>query len=373
MSADREASVETYGHTPVSRIFAARDVYGIGYDEGRAARRPLRLGIVGAGGVAQSKHLPAINRLRTLWEPVEVAAIAEPDARQGRKVATVYGCHYYAGLPEMLAAEELDGVEILSPDHLHVEHALACIEAGLPVLVEKPLAATLDEARRLCEAAERRGALLLAVANKRFSPPYRRAKRLIGEGAIGAPRLLSGKFTLGYDYVDLLRDGTIHLFDLVLHLMGPAASLYAARSPAAPDTVALTLTFRSGAVGALHTTAAALSLKPWERVEVYGDGKWLAVDDQWELTLYDDEAGPAKSWRPAIPNTLLFDEEFGGYLGQIENFLQVIRNAELPAVTGWDGYRACELVAATRRSLDTGGPVPLPLDETCPIAAEAGP
>ena len=54
------------GHTPVDRMFAHRDVYGIGYDEERVSQPLVRLGIVGAGGVAQSKHLPAINRLRTL-------------------------------------------------------------------------------------------------------------------------------------------------------------------------------------------------------------------------------------------------------------------------------------------------------------------
>ncbi len=143
--------------------------------------------------------------------------------------------------------------------------------------------------------------------------------------------------------------------------MGSATSLYAARSLAAADTFALTLTFRSGAVGTLHSTAAALSLKPWERIEVYGEGKWLTVEDQWELTLNDSETGPAKYRRPAIPNTLLFDGEFGGYLGQIENFLRGIRKEEAPLVTGWDGYRACELVAATRLSTRTGSPVTLPL------------
>lgn len=352
---------DTYGHTPLERMVAGRDVYGIGYDVERARRAPVRLGIAGAGGVAQSKHLPAIARLRTLWEPVVVAAIAEPDVRQGQKVAALHACHHYTGLTEMLAAEELDGVLVLSPDSLHVEHGLTCIDAGVPVLVEKPLAPTLADARRLCEDADRHGILLMVVANKRYAPPYRRAQHLIAAGAIGTPHLLAGKFTLGYDYVDLLLDGSIHLFDMALYLLGPVASLYAARAQAGAETIALTLTFDSGAVGALHTTASALSLKPWERVEVYGDGKWLAVEDQWELAIYDDEAGPTKSWRPALPNTLLFDEEFGGYMGQIEGFLQAIRGQETPRVTGWDGYRACELVAATHRSLETGGPVTLPL------------
>ena len=57
---------DTYGHTPVSQMFGAADVYGIGYDIGRAGRAPVRLAFIGAGGVAQSKWLPALLRLRTL-------------------------------------------------------------------------------------------------------------------------------------------------------------------------------------------------------------------------------------------------------------------------------------------------------------------
>jgi predicted dehydrogenase len=129
------------------------------------------------------------------------------------------------------------------------------------------------------------------------------------------------------------------------------------------DNAVVTFEFTSGAVGTLYTSSSALSLKPWERVEVYGDHAWLDVDDQYRLTLYDSEEGPAKSWTPIVPNTLLFDEEFGGFMGLIENFLQVIRGAELPLVTGWDGLRAFELLVAAELSLARGGEIiRLPLE-----------
>lgn len=88
----------------------------------------------------------------------------------------------------------------------------------------------------------------------------------------------------------------------------------------------------------------------------------MAVEDQHELILYDSEEGPAKSWRTVIPNTLLFDEEFGGFMGIIENFAQVIRGADQPLVTGWDGYRAFELLTAMQLSLSRKAPISLPLD-----------
>ena len=185
------------------------------------------------------------------------------------------------------------------------------------------------------------------------------------------PALFVGKFNLGYQYVDLFESGTIHLFDLTRYLMRDAATVrcvgvnrYGRNRRRFPvDNAVVTFEFVSGAVGTLYTSSSALSLKPWERVEVYGDHAWLDVDDQYRLTLYDSEEGPAKSWAPVIPNTLIFDEEFGGFMGLIENFLQVIRGDEQPVVTGWDGLRAYELLVASEISLARGGEViRLPLD-----------
>ncbi len=361
---------DPYGHTPPHKALEQADVYGIGYDAERAERKPIRLGLIGAGGIGQSKYFPAVARLRMIWEPVELVAFAEPRAHQAEKVRSIYGVAWYADTREMLARENLDGVIVAGPDGLHVDCALAALDLGKAVLVEKPLARSLADAKRLCEAAEAHRLPLMAVANKRYSPPYRKAKQAVTDGPVRDPALFVGKFNLGYDYVDLLEGGTVHLFDLALHLMGPVVAVsavgvdkYHRNWRSYPiDNAAITLEFASGAVGSLTTSASALSFKPWERVEVYGDHAWLAVEDQSEFVLYDGEMSGAQSWKPVVPNTLLFDEEFGGYMGIVENFVQVIRGVEQPVVTGWDGYRAVELVAATHLALSRKARVTLPLD-----------
>ncbi|MCA0453618.1 MAG: Gfo/Idh/MocA family oxidoreductase [Chloroflexi bacterium] len=362
---------DTYGHTPVHKAFQQLDVYGIGYDERRANRIPIRLGIIGAGGVAQSKYFPAVARLRMIWEPVEIAAFSEPREEHGRKVQAIYGGQWYADYRTMLAEAKLDGVIILSPDNLHFEHTLASLESGRHVLVEKPITGSLVDAKHICNAADEHHAILMTVANKRYSPPYRRAKQAIESGSIHDPALFVGKFNLGYDYVDLLESGTIHLFDIARYLMGDVVALTAIgvnkygrnRRKYPIDNAVITLEFASGAVGTIYTSASALNLKPWERVEVYGDHAWLSVEDQHELLIYDSEEGPTKSWRTVIPNTLLFDEEFGGYMGIIENFAQAIRGNDQPLVTGWDGYRAIELLRAVQLSLMSNSRVTLPLSD----------
>ena len=361
---------DTYGHTPYKKAFDDWDVYGVAFDEERASRKKVRLAIIGAGGVTQSKHLPAIWRLKTIWEPVEVVAAAKRNERDNKKTAALYGYTPYTDYIEMLDEEQVDGVIVATPDDMHYEHTMACLERGLPVLIEKPITRSLVLAEEICRTADERGIPIMTVANKRYSPPYRWARKFILEGPVKDPALYVGKFNLGYDYVWILEQGTIHLFDITRYLMGDVKSLHAVgvnkydrnllNYPV--DNIAMTLTFTSGSVGNLYSSATALSFKLWERVEVYGNKSWLAVEDQYELILYDSEEGPAKHWTPVIPNTLIFDEEFGGFMGMIENFLQVIRGEEDPRVSGWDGYRAYEMNVAAQISMKRGEPVELPLD-----------
>lgn len=361
---------DTYGHTPYKRAFDLGDVYGVGYEEERAARKKLKLGVIAAGGVTQSKHLPAIWRLRTIWEQIEVPAVSKRDQRDGRKVAELYGCRWYQDYVKMLDGEELDGVIVASPDNLHYEHTIACLERGLHVLVEKPITRSLVHSEAMCKMADEKGLVLMTVANKRYSPPYRRAKRFIDEGPVTNPALYVAKFNLGYDYVWILEQGTIHIFDITRYLMGDVVSVYALgvnkydrnQLGYPVDNLSIAVEFASGSVGNIYSSATALSFKPWERVEVYANKKWLAVEDQYELILYDDELGPAKHWRPVIPNTLIFDEEFGGFMGMIENFCQAIRGVEQPLVTGWDGHKAYEINVAAHLSMHRNAIVSLPLE-----------
>jgi predicted dehydrogenase len=363
---------DTYGHTPIKKAIDLGDVYGIGYDEERASKKKLKVGFIGAGPVVQSKHWPAIKRLQTIWEPVEVSCFALRTENQARKVENVFGGRWYVDYQKMLDNEELDGVIVCSSDIAHAEHTIACLEKGIPVLVEKPIARSLIDSERMCKLADEKKVVLMTVANKRFSPPYRRAKTFIAEGPVNNPAMYVGKFNLGYPYVDIFESGTIHIFDITRFLMGDiktvravGVDMYHKNKRKYPiDNAICQYEFNSGAVGAVYTSASALNFKPWERVEVYGDHAWLDMDDQFKLTLHDSDLEGSKYWTPIIPNTLMFDEEFGGFMGLIENFLQSIRGLEKPAVTGWDGHRAYEVLVAGELSLARDGAIiSLPLTD----------
>lgn len=350
-----------FGHTAYDTAFGKADVYGVRVDPARAAKRPLRIGIAGTGGVAQAKWIPAIRRLQTMGEPIEIVGVADPDETARRKVARLCGSAAFDRVTTLLDETRPDLLLVLTADAGHVPAALAGIERDVAVLVEKPLARSATEARALAERATERGVLLGAVANKRFSPPYAMAKALVDQGGLrSSPRIFTGKFTLGYPYVDLLEGGTVHLIDLMLWFMGPVASLSARAIRSADDALesaVVSLRFASGAIGTLMTSRAGLSFKPWERVEIFGANAFLVVDDQLTTTLFDEETGPAKSWSPVIPNTLLFDETFGGYTGLLENMLDAVRGLVPLAATGADGAAAVEIIEAVHRAAETGAEI----------------
>jgi predicted dehydrogenase len=344
-----------FGHTGLDAAFGRGDVYAVTPDPIRVAKRPLRLAIAGAGGVAQAKWIPAIRRLQTLGEPIECAAIADPKTDMAVKAARLAGANAHSDVAAMLDATRPDLLLVLTADTAHAAVARAAMGRGIPCLVEKPLAPDHATAAALVREAEAESVLLAAVANKRFAPPYAMAKALIAEGRLkAAPTVFAGKFTLGYPYVDLLNGGAVHLFDLALWFMGPVSRLHARAvvSGGAIESAVISLGFESGAIGTLMTSAAGLSFKPWERVEVFGRNAFVVVDDQRETTLYDDETGPAKSWAPALPNTLMFDEAFGGYAGLLDNVLDAVRGTTTLAAPSSDGAAAVGLIAATRRSID---------------------
>lgn len=182
-----------YAQLDRAALFQQADVYRVAFDEERSARKPVRLAILGAGGVAQAKYLPALAQLRTRWEPVELVALSTLDPRQGDKLARLWGVPAYGDSSTLLRDHAPDAVVVTSSDEAHGELSLAALEAGADVLVEKPIARSLAEAAGVCRAAEAAGRVLMTTCNKRYSPPYAEAYRLLQVGAVSPPRLFDAK------------------------------------------------------------------------------------------------------------------------------------------------------------------------------------
>jgi predicted dehydrogenase len=153
----------------------------------------VRLGVLGAGNIA------AMNVKGYLLDPrCEVAALCDTDESVGRQAAQEWGVpNFFTNLEDMLADDSLDAIEILTPTHLHHDHAIAALEAGKHVSIQKPVANTVEEAQAMQAAAERVHKTLRISECFVHYPPLELAKKLVADGAIGKPTSLRIRTLVG--------------------------------------------------------------------------------------------------------------------------------------------------------------------------------
>jgi len=191
----------------------------------------LKVGAIGIGGIFNAVHSEAL-----LEHPdVEVVAACDIVRKKARKFAKSAGVkHVFKDYRELLALDEIDAVDICTPNVLHSEMSVAALEAGKHVLCEKPDAISLAEARKMARAAERSGKVLMVVRNNRFRPDAAFLKRYIEAGHMGEVytgrcgwirrRGIPGKGSWFTTKADSgggpLIDLGVHIIDLAVWLMG---------------------------------------------------------------------------------------------------------------------------------------------------------
>lgn len=141
-----------------------------------------RIGVIGLGGIAQLVHLPILSKMNM----VEISAVAEINKNRLRNVADKFGIKArFSNYAEMLEKSELDGVIIATPTNTHPQIAINCLNAGQNILVEKPVAPSLKEAKEVCEAAKSAKKVAMVGMNARFRPDAMLLKSLINSGELG--------------------------------------------------------------------------------------------------------------------------------------------------------------------------------------------
>ncbi|AGX03120.1 NADH-dependent dehydrogenase [Bacillus sp. NRRL B-14911] len=149
----------------------------------------LRVGIIGAGGIAQSRHIPA---LLTLSELASVEAICDIHEETARLTAEKFGVpHAFGDYQDML--EIVDAVVICTPNRYHAEISVAALKAGKHVLCEKPMAITAEECEEMIKASKKSGKQLAIAYHYRFMKEARAAKKVIEENEIGQPIVARAK------------------------------------------------------------------------------------------------------------------------------------------------------------------------------------
>lgn len=334
-----------------------------------------RIAVVGAGLIGR-RHVVAVNAA----QGVELACIVDP-APAAQAYAAEFGVPCVPDIAAMIALGGVDGVILSTPNTMHADGALACIAAGLPVLIEKPLTTDLASARQVVAAAEAADVPIATGHHRRHNPLIARAKSLIDEGALGQIASVHGTtwFMKPDDYFDIdwrRRKGAgpvylnlIHDIDLLQYFCGPVASVHAAESNAirgneVEETAVILLRFQSGLLGTVNVCDSAVAPWSWELTARENPAYPATSEDcYWiggtkgslslpNLTLWTNQ-GKRSWWEPISGTKMIFDFSDPLIL-QAAQFGRVIRREEAPVVSGRDGFAALAVIEAVKQSAASG-------------------
>ena len=350
----------------------------------------LNVGLIGCGSIALSAHIPAMERLGDLARLTWVCDIREAAARL---TADATGAeHWTTDYRQVLDDPAVDVVVITTPEFLHAEQALAAVEAGKPVLCEKPISATLAEADAMIGAAERTGVKLMIAHSRRFTRRYKEVRAVLDSGAIGAPVMIRENerrpraqyavLNLPVDiwqpdperpreWKDLpeysggvARGHAIHEMDLFRWFAGSEArSVYAESNIVlegreVPDTFSFMVEFENGTLAACDLyTQAPTGYPYYHQLEIYGtEGLLRARDsDMLAVSRFDQDG---MSYPTAYESLLHIND---AYVEEHRLFYEaVLDDTPVPLDTA-DARAALELSLAATRSAETGERVSLPL------------
>lgn len=341
----------------------------------------VRIAIAGAGLIGR-RHADAV----AVAKGVELAGIADP-GNVGGEVARQHGVRHFRSLTEMIEDDRPDGVILATPNQLHLANALECVNAGIPALIEKPLATDLASAERIVEAGKAANVTLLTGHHRRHNPLIARAKSVIENGDLGQITAVQGTtwFYKPDDYFDVdwrrkKGAGPVYLnlshdIDLMRHLCGEIVNVYAVETNAVrgnevEETAAIVLTFANGALGTVNVSDTIVAPWSWELTArenamypATAEACYLIGGTHGSLSLPNLSvwSNPARRswWEPISATKLIFDFE-DPLVRQARQFAAVIRGAELPLVTAEEGLKNQRVIEAIKVAAKTGTPVPVP-------------
>ena len=304
---------------------------------------PVRVGVIGIGNMGWH-HARVLSLLRD----AELVGVADPDAVRGQLAVEQFNCRWFADYHELIG--QVEAVVIAVPTLLHHRVGLACLQAGVHVLIEKPIAATQEEASDLIHAAEQAGRLLQVGHIERVNPAFRELLKVVAneEVVVLEARRHSPNADRAND-VSVVLDLMIHDIDLVLEVAGAKVVRLAAaggRSAEGPiDYVNATLGFANGVVASL--TASKMAHRKIRSLSAHCRSALVETDflnrslqihrrshqsfsaDHGELLYRNDGFIEEVSTSPVDP-----------LVAELEHFLQCVRGLEQPAVDGPQASRA---------------------------------
>jgi predicted dehydrogenase len=317
----------------------------------------IKVCLVGAGGWGR-QHA----RVFSQRNDVTLCAVAGRGPEKTRARADEFGIRGYTNVPEMLAKEKPDFVSLSLPNLEHFEATMQVIQAGLPLLVEKPFVFDLKEADQLLAEAEKRKLFFAINFNHRYAKALRLAHDAISQGRLGeiihAVWRFGGEANISpHPHANLI-ETQCHGFDQLEHLCGPIQSVAAEmtnKTGGGFRTVTMALGFRSGAVGSMMGTYdSSYAYQDTHLLEINGTKGRILINDT--VKRYSFQAAgneTAEVWQAGYFND--FDREFHRTFDvHLEAVMSAFKKGEQPPVHARAGRRALQLAWAAVESFESG-------------------
>lgn len=316
----------------------------------------IKIALIGAGGWGM-QHA----RIFAARPDVDFCAVVGRTEAKTRQRAEQFGTRYYVNIAEMLDKEQPDLVSMSLPNQGHYEATLEVIEAGFPLLVEKPLVFNLNEADSLLEEAAKRNLFFAINFNHRYARPVQMAREALQAGRLGevvfATWRFGGEGRSDHPHANLI-ETQCHAFDQLEYLCGPIESVMAQMTDMTGGgyrTLVLALQFANGAVGSLvGTYDSSYAYPDTHLLEVSGTKGRIVVEDtvrRFSFQQAGDET--AEVWQAGYFNDV--DREFHRTFDKyMDVLLSAFKAGQAPPIHAEAGRRALALATAAIQSFETG-------------------
>ena len=338
--------------------------------------QPVKIGLVGAGVIGK-RHVDALGQIAQ----GELVAIADPLPAASEYAASL-DVHIYKSADEMAAKSGAEAIIIATPTERHLDDAMACMQAGVHLLIEKPITAAVAEANQIIAYSTQHNLHVLVGHQRRYYPCALTAKQMIADGSLGQLIGMTGQWNAKKDAPyyepDWRKDAKagpvltnlIHEMDLLRYICGDVVSVSAEvtnhnQNFDKEDAVAISLRFANQAVGTFLLSDRTPSPWTWEfgigesdRFPKSGHNsiRFLGADAALEfpnLVLWRHDVADG-DWGDVISDTLIATDFIDAYQAQCRHLCAVVRGEEVPRITATDATKSLMATLAVMESAASG-------------------
>ena len=330
------------------------------------AKKTLRIGLIGVGGAAQINHIPALKKV----EGLELVALCDRDPEKTQRVAQKFGIpRSYARIEDFLADEEMDAVDICTPNYLHAPMAVAALEAGLHVMCERPLARSGEEAAAMVKAAKKADRTLMCAVQHRFRSDAQLLRKFVEKGDLGEVFIAKAGWLRQKTEWDsdewrrtkresgggVVLDLGFQMLDLSLWVLGNpevvsvTASVHRTRKGDVEDSAMVFMRLASGASLTLEVTWGLLMEKDFAYLNLFGSGGAALLNP---FRVHKGMHGTLVNVTPALETSK--NQYRQSMEAQISHFADALRANRKPMGSADEVLGVMELVDAIYKSAETG-------------------